>query len=482
MRIRSLRPTIVFTGLVAGLLAGCVYYNGMYNANRLARSARKAEREGRTFDATSLWGQVATKAESVVVRYPDSKYAGEAAVLRGVAQARMGQCDQALGSLNRISTTTVSLELTEEALLATGRCQMVVGNLAAADAAYGQLLQSKNAERRRESHLQRARMLRQGGRYREALDALADLRGPRAETERILALAGAGQVPASLALVDSVLARGDTTQHWDSVLVALGSQNPATGSRLVDRLRRLPGQTPTAQAQLLLEDGLRLVRTDTARATIRFREAVSLGGTTAPAGQASLALVRLDLTRADGPEDLDPIGATLKSVGSRFTAVSGEVTQLGAAIGEVHTAADSVTAETPQGDLRLFMAAESARDSLRAPRLAQFLWRRVVDTWPASPYAPKAILAAQQLDPTWADSARALLEERYLDSPYLAMIRGDVDPAYRQLEDSLGAYAASLSAARAGGVGRPAARDSGYVGPRSRRQPTAGGARVPDLK
>ena len=56
--------------LVVGLLSGCVYYNGMYNANRLARSARKAEREGRTFDANNLWGQVATKAESVVVRHP----------------------------------------------------------------------------------------------------------------------------------------------------------------------------------------------------------------------------------------------------------------------------------------------------------------------------------------------------------------------------------------------------------------------------
>jgi len=44
------------------LLGGCVYYNGMYNTNRLANSARRAEREGRTFAATSLWGQVATKA------------------------------------------------------------------------------------------------------------------------------------------------------------------------------------------------------------------------------------------------------------------------------------------------------------------------------------------------------------------------------------------------------------------------------------
>src|SRR3954464_5901102 len=92
--------------LASVLLAGCVYYNGMYNANRLAGSARKAEREGRTFEATRLWGQVATKAESVVVRHPTSKYAEEAGVLRGVALARLGQCEHALGALSRASSST----------------------------------------------------------------------------------------------------------------------------------------------------------------------------------------------------------------------------------------------------------------------------------------------------------------------------------------------------------------------------------------
>src|SRR5215204_4414086 len=112
----------------------------MYNANRLARSARKAERDGRTFEATSLWGQVATKAESVVVRHPTSKYAEEAAILRGVAFARV--------------------------------------------------LDSKNPARRREAHFQRARTLRYLGNYTEAIRSLEDNREPRAARERLLSLAG----------------------------------------------------------------------------------------------------------------------------------------------------------------------------------------------------------------------------------------------------------------------------------------------------
>jgi hypothetical protein len=70
MSVRFIRLTLAATLVSTG---ACVYYNGMYNANRLARSARKAEREGRTFQANGLWGQVATKAESVVVRHPTSK-------------------------------------------------------------------------------------------------------------------------------------------------------------------------------------------------------------------------------------------------------------------------------------------------------------------------------------------------------------------------------------------------------------------------
>src|SRR5688572_26154473 len=143
--------------LGVSLLGGCVYYNGMYNANRLAKSARKAEREGRTFDANNLWGQVATKAESVVVRHPTSKYADQAAVLRGLALARLGQCEQALAPLGRASLLKASSDLAEDALLATGRCQVTLGNLPAGDAAFVLLLDSRNSERQIEASFQHAR-------------------------------------------------------------------------------------------------------------------------------------------------------------------------------------------------------------------------------------------------------------------------------------------------------------------------------------
>jgi hypothetical protein len=140
----------------------------------------------------------------------------------------------------------------------------------------------------------------------------------------------------------------------------------------------------------------------------------------------------------------------------------------------------SVLPGTPQGDLRLFLAAEVARDSLGAPRLAEAVFRRILQDWPASPYAPKVVLALQQLNSAWSDSARMILEERYLDSPYLAMIRGDATPEYRQLEDSLGTFAASLAVQPAPGARpRPVIRED-KVAPGRRAQPAPGTSRVPE--
>jgi tetratricopeptide (TPR) repeat protein len=475
------RWTWIFRLSVAtAVLGGCVYYNGMYNANRLAGSARKAEREGRTFEANNLWGQVATKAESVVARHPTSKYAGEAGVLRGVALARLGQCEQALGALSRAALVSNSAELTEDALLATGRCQLTLGNLPASQAAFGQLLDSKNRYRRREARFQLARLLRETGRYEEALSALEGIEDHRAASERILALAGAGRVPQALALADSLIARRDTTRPWDSLVVTLGRQSPATASRLLDRMRPLPVRSPEAQAGRLLEDGIRLATSDPARAAARFREAIASRGNGDAAGRASFQLILLDLRRARRAEDLPPKIAALKQVSDRFESAAYSATQLRATVANIHDAAASLTWESPRGDIRLFLAAEAARDSLSAPALAGDLFHRILDDYPNSSYGAKVVLALQQLDSTWADSAKMLLDGRYLDSPYLAVIRGEWSEEYRQLEDSLGTYATTLVAkpAPAGIRRKPAVRDEGDDP--GQRPPAPGTAGVPE--
>ncbi len=461
--------------LAAGLLGGCVYYNGMYNANRLANSARKAERDGRTFEANNLWGQVATKAESVVVRHPRSTYAEEAALLRGLALAHLGQCEQALAPLGRVAVANVSMELREDAWLASGRCHVSLGNMPAADDAFAQVLDSKHPGRRGEARFQRARTLRHAGRYEEALAALDGVKGRRAVPELLLALAGAGRVSEAMVLADSLVAQGDTTQPWDTLVVTLARQDPFRGSSLVDRIRRLPNRTPETQARWLLEDGVRLAGVDTARAASRFREVIKLGGAGPLAARATFQQVRLDLRAIRHPHELSPLIEALRGLAQSKTAVMG-VPELRATAAGVLATFASLMPGSPQGDLRLFLAAEAARDSLLAPRLAEGIFLQILKGWPESPYAPKAVLAAQQLNPAWGDSAKALLEGRYIDSPYLAMTRGEGGSAYRQLEDSLGAFAAS---GWARGPAVAPARRAPAAGQPGRPRP-APGARVPE--
>jgi hypothetical protein len=99
------------------------------------------------------------------------------------------------------------------------------------------------------------------------------------------------------------------------------------------------------------------------------------------------------------------------------------------------------------------------------------LFRTIVEATPDSPYAPKAILAGQVLDPVWGESAVPLLEARYAESPYVAFLQGTEPYGYRELEDSLQAFALGFGAGD-----RPQVRRPG-VGPDS--LPTRPGAAPP---
>ncbi|MEP6688892.1 MAG: hypothetical protein ABJC36_11135 [Gemmatimonadales bacterium] len=436
-------PRAVSLALLAGasLLGGCVYYNGMYNTNRLAKSAWKAERDGREFEAGNLWGQVITRADSLVMRHPRSKYAAEANVLRGLALARLGQCPAAVAPLENLSLIDRTDDLTEEASLALGRCQLELGDAARADLAFVRISDSRDSVRRREARFQRARALRVTGRYQESLALMRETPDPRGTNDLLLALAGSGQSTEAFTLADSMLATGDTTLVWDSVLVTIGRQDPRTASALVGRLQNDPRLTAETRALRLYEDALRLAVVDSAASRARLEETARLPGAGEAGERARLRLLRSDLAAARTLDDLAPAGDSLAALTGRASGASVEAKLLDATVARLRQLPDSASAAVPQGDLRLFLGAEAARDTVAAPLLAAALFRRLADDWPASPYAPKALLAAGLLDPAEADDSRLRLDSLYADSPYLAVARGEDAPAYRMLEDSLEAYA-----------------------------------------
>ena len=442
MRAPRARLLVLLAG--TALLGGCVYYNGMYNTNRLAKSARKAERDGRPSTARNLWGQVITRAESLVVHHPQSKYADQADVLRGLALARLGDCPTAVTPLGRLSLARdLPADFAEEAALALGRCRLELGDPALADAAFAGVIDSRDPVRRGETRLRHAHVLRMTGHDEAALALLRESPDPRGRGDLLLALAGSGRTDEAFALADSLLASKDTSLVWDSVLVALGRRDPRAASALVGRLQADPSLSPEDRARRLYEDALRLEAMDTAAAASRLREAARVSGRSETAERAHLRLVRAALADVRTLDELPAVADSLALIARRESGAAAEAAALGATVGRVQLLRDSAGPAVEQGDLRLFLGAEAARDTLRAPRLAAALFRRLGEEWSQSPYAPKALLAAQLLDPSDLETSRARLDSLYPDSPYLAAVRGEDAPGYRALEDSLQSFAAA---------------------------------------
>ncbi len=444
------------------LLSGCVYYNGMYNTRRLAGSAWKAEREGRIYQASGLWGQVAVKADSVMVRHPTSRWADEAGVLRGIALARLRQCDDAMSLLARTPRSGPRSRVAEEAALALGRCHVRAGQLVAADFAFAPVLGSYDPRRRSQARVEHARVLRSRGRYAEALAALDSLDRsgavvPGASEERLLALAANGRRAAALAAADSLVRRSDSTRIWDSLLVAVAEADPIVASGVLDIVLVKARVPPLKRARWMLEDGLRLVPRNPARARRRLQQAVRASGGSVGSGEARLQLLRMDLANARAPDDLRQRQGELRELENKVAASGADITSLSAAVAAV-LAADTVTAGAPHGDLLLFLSGETARDVLSANRLSAALFRRSALDWPESPYAAKALLASLRLDSTWSDSAQSLLQGRYALNPYVVVLRGADDPEYTRLEDSLSAFASSAGRAMVPRAASPGAR------------------------
>jgi hypothetical protein len=424
-----------------------VYYNSMYNTKRLASSARKAERDGRTFEANNLWGQVVTRAETLVTRHPDSKYVDEALVLKGLALSRLNQCHAAVVPLGHVSLLPEDAEVREEASLALGRCHLELGDPTLAEVMLTRVVESADPARRTEARLLRGRALRLTGRPDQAVQTLEGLDSPRARQERLLALAAAHRRDAALALADSLLSVSDTTARWDTVAATVGRVEPLIASTLVDRLKDRKGMAAGPRAQMLYEDAVRLAPLDTARAGARLREVAVLREPPEYVERARLALTRQWIARTSSVDELRPVMADLNArAASRSTAAS-EAAVVRAFVSQILTAADSSAAGAARADLQLFLAAETARDSLVAPALAVGLFRTIVEGLPDSPYAPKAILAGHALDPVWGESVLPLLDERYALSPYVAIARGEEGYGYRELEDSLQIFARGFTAA-----------------------------------
>lgn len=424
--------------LAAIFLAGCTWSNSLYQARRLSNSAAKAEREDRTFDAGSIWGQVAVKAESAYARGPEGRGGAEALWLRGRALAHLGDCPSAVPLLEQSQIRAIRPEWGDELVLELARCRSIGTDPASAVELLERLFEDEDPELRRSASLLAGRSLASAGRWSEAVDLLSDDDSETGRWQLALSLANLGRGQETLDALEPRLLANDSLADWTVMLRALAATDIATADRLIDRLADFPRQSDTARARWMVAAAEGVLPTDRVEAERRFNQVLALGPTRS-ASTARLGLIELAVREVSD-------SLTLAEVMGRLEGLTrGDPISLFRA-NQYRIWADGILEDlaamplgVAEGDLALWFHAEIARDTLGAPRLADWLLQRLERGWPESPYLAKALLARIL---TLPDSAPDLRERllRQSGSEYLAYVSGNETARFSALEDSLDLY------------------------------------------
>jgi hypothetical protein len=135
------------------------------------------------------------------------------------------------------------------------------------------------------------------------------------------------------------------------------------------------------------------------------------------------AAARLTMLAVGGGETLDAIERALARAGG------GQGTPLHRRLTDMSLLARMLAARPDPSGASLFLAAEVARDSLKAPVAASSLFRRVSSVHQDSPLAARALVAALALVPDSATVYRERLRTVHARSPYTVLLDGGVPVA-----------------------------------------------------
>lgn len=383
--------------LCVPLLAGCVYFNALYNARQRLADGERARQAGRADEARAAYDDAVRKAASSYRREPDGRWADDALYVLGRAYLRQGRLVEARDALAEAVRITDDDNVREGASLYLGAALSLTGepgrglrllNEAIRDLPAGPL--------RAEGHYWRARLLLGQG---MADQGWWDL-DRAAEEDPSLG------VPAHLERLQWGVLRDDPVRAAEgaAALLALpqGAARVDSLGALVRRAERRWGPGPAAEllaparggswppvprgevlflrARLLAEAG------DTLAA--ESEAGWVAGGVGDAAVDARLLLARIRIRRAVEVEDLGSARTVLLPAAGQA-----EVRALAEEIRTVELLCEWAV-ETPEA---YFAAAELARDALGAPILARHLFLAYAEAAPRGPWTGKALLATLAL-------------------------------------------------------------------------------------
>lgn len=415
------------------LLGGCSWSNSLYLARRLSHEAERTERSGRPFEAQNLWGQARTKADSAWSRSGLRNY--EALGYRGLAQARLNDCNNAIPDLEASARYAGGRNWAGPVHLALGECRQQL-NQPGVEEELVPLLDSSDRDIRRSAALTLARYYLAQDAWDSLRHLSPDLNDPILRFGR--AVAGiALDIPVARSELEPFVAARDTTQAWEEAIEALARTRQRWADTLIAELAEgLPANDfrPLFWYSAAYRGAMEVE--DTAAATGRLQRLEHYVNTPELA-QAHRINAQYRISKVATLPSLAAVLDSLPVTGGEDGGANSVVRSLRRTARVLLGESDSLTG-VPGGDMRLILQADDAQRTLHAPALAKTLYARVEHDWPESPYLIKAMLARMLLEPDSAEAIRSRLD-RY-PGPYLSVLQLKEDPRYRQLEDSLATF------------------------------------------
>jgi hypothetical protein len=419
---------------VLPLLGACAYFNGIYTAKESAGAADKLARRGRTGQAAGAYALAAEKAETVLARYPRSRWRPDALYLAGRGEALSGRCAPAEARLGEFLTLPKQQSSRRDrATLALGGCYVQLDRTTEARRLLQPLLRSRDREVASGAALWMARASIALGETDSAERYLAGLPPGAAQWELADASLERGQYSRAESLLVARARAGDFRESVTAALRTLWSAHRRDGvERIVAAYSTARTPASAKIALHLLDADLREEEPDDSVARAHLTRAQGMAVDTLSTREIAARLCRLQVADA-------PTSADANAVLARYSRTAGgspiyrRLQDNLLLLGLLERQADFTGSA-------LFLAGEVARDSLHAQRLAKSLFVRLANTYMNAQLSPKALLAAAALAPDSADHYRERARVTYPNSPYTVMLAGgdqSDNPSYRIAEENL---------------------------------------------
>jgi hypothetical protein len=402
---------------------GCVYYNGVYNAQSAAKAGDARLRRDQDDEAMAQFQLSAERAESVLARFPTSSWRTRALYLAGRGAALSGNCDRGTPRLLEfLSGGGVDAADRDRARVALAACDFRLSNVVVARRRLDSLVSAPDAETARQARLWAARAaLAQGD-----LDAVPGYLG-RMETgvlpwELINASLGARDYARVESLLVVRATRGDFRDDAVRAVRDLASAGSFEAAERVVRAYDAIRVRDLSRGALHYALGDQWVRAGgDSLAAVHLSAARELGARDTVISRESAArLAYVQVRRAASLPEADAVLARLDSAVAR--------TPYARRFGEQYLLVRLLATQADPTGAALYLAGEVARDSLRAPLLATGLFTRLAREQGASPLAPHAWYAASLLRPDSAETWRRRVLAEFSASAVAARLRGE-DPA-----------------------------------------------------